>query len=124
VTDLLPTIVGIALLAATAAFVLLPLARGTRDSSDMSATDAAQPERFQLYRQIMELEFDQQLGKLSAEDYELLSAQLLGQAGELLREERGSTDELDDEIEREIAAARAAFTAAKRSSKRTAGARP
>jgi hypothetical protein len=123
VIDTLPTIVGIALLAVTAAFVLLPLARGSHDVEDSSAAEAAQPERFQLYRQILELEFDHQLGKLTAEDCQQLSAQLLGQAGEMLRDERASLAELDDEIEREIAAARAAFTAAKRTSKRTASVR-
>ena len=39
--------------------------------------------------------------------------ELLAEAGEALREERGSVGEVDAEIEREIAAARAAFAAAR-----------
>ena len=79
---------------------------------------AAEPEstdRGQLYRQVLELDFDRQLGKLSEDDYQQLSAGLLARAGELLRQERGTLGELDEEIEREIAAARAAFAAARRS---------
>ena len=115
-SDVLPTLLGIALVAAAAAFALLPFVRGVSESSN----DAAEPEplgteRGQLYRQVIELDFDRQLGKLSEEDYRELSAGLLSQAGQLLREERGTLGELDEEIEREIAAARAAFAAARRS---------
>jgi len=71
-------------------------------------------DRSTIYRQVLELEFDYQVGKLSVEDYHQLATDLLAQAGELIREERGGLlGELDDEIEREIAAARAAFTAAR-----------
>ena len=111
-TDILPTILGIAVVAAAAAFALLPFARAATPepvvSSEPGVTD-----RFGLYRQVMELEFDVQVGKLAAADYEQLSRALLAEAGQALQHERGSTAELDDEIEREIAAARAAFAAAR-----------
>jgi hypothetical protein len=71
------------------------------------------PDRFALYQQVLELDFDRQLGKLSDEDYDKLSAELLAEAGEALREERGTIGEIDAEIEHEIAAARAAFAAAR-----------
>lgn len=115
--DLLPTILGLLLVASAAAFVLLPLARGNRAlsiGSDSLTTDRA---RAQIYGQVLELEFDYQMGKLSADDYHALSTQLLTEAGELMREERGELGELDEEIEREIAAARAAFSAARRGSR-------
>jgi len=121
VTDALPTIVGIVLVACAAAFALLPLARGTPAVAPM--VEPLATDRSAIYRQVLELEFDYQVGKLSVEDFHQLSTELLGQAGELMREERGSLlGELDDEIEREIAAARAAFAAARRSgrSKKTA----
>jgi len=121
VTDALPTIVGIVLVACAAAFALLPLAGGTRASAP--TVEPLASDRTALYRQVLELEFDYQVGKLSAEDFHQLSTELLGQAGELMREERGSLlGELDDEIEREITAARAAFSAARHSgrSKKTA----
>jgi len=121
VSDFLPTLAGIALVACAAAFALLPLARGSRAAPVHAAAPAS--DRSLIYRQVLEVEFDYQVGKLSTEDFHQLSAQLLGQAGELMRAERGDIGELDDEIEREIAAARAAFAAARRagSSKRAAG---
>ena len=118
--DVLPTVLGIALVAAAAAFALLPFVRGgpSEDSAELESAD-----RFRLYRQVLEMEFDLQLGKLSAEDYARLSSELLAQAGQELRAEHGGLGELDAEIEREIAAARAAFAAARGSdrTKRTAG---
>jgi len=112
--DLLPSIFGIVLVAAAAAFVLLPFARGAQLEVAPSVTpDSDKPDRLALYHQVLELEFDQQLGKLSAEDFQQLSAELLAQAGQALREERGTLGEIDDEIEQEIAAARVAFAAAR-----------
>jgi hypothetical protein len=121
VSDFLPTLVGIALVACAAGFALLPLARGSRAAPVRAAAPAS--DRSLIYQQVLEVEFDYQVGKLSTEDFSLLSAQLLGQAGELMRAERGDIGELDDEIEREIAAARAAFAAVRRTagSKRAAG---
>jgi hypothetical protein len=115
--DILPTLFGIALVAAAAAFVLLPFARGAHAPAS-SSSDPAPTDRFFLYRQVLEMEFDHQLGKLSTEDYQHLSNELLAEAGQALRQERGSIVELDAEIEAEIAAARAAFAAARSSSAR------
>jgi len=114
--DLLPSILGIALVAAATAFVLLPFARGAHVESVM-ASENPTAERFRLYQQVLELEFDRDLGKLSQADYEQLSTQLLAQAGAELRDEKGALGAVDDEIEREIAAARAAFAAARQSSR-------
>ena len=111
-TDILPTILGIALVAVAAAFALLPFARAATPDA-VALSEPGPTDRFGLYRQVMELEFDVQVGKLAAEDYEQLSRTLLAQAGQALQQERGSTAELDEEIEREIAAARAAFAAAR-----------
>ena len=114
--DLLPSILGIALVAAAAAFVLLPFARGARAEVAPAAVELDRPDRFTLYQQVLELDFDRQLGKLSDEDYDKLSAELLAEAGEALRAERGTIGEIDAEIEHEIAAARAAFAAARQES--------
>ena len=113
-TDLLPSIVGIILVAAAAAFVLLPFARGAHIEAVLPASDAS-TDRFGLYRQVLELEFDRDMGKLSQADFEQLSAELLAQAGAALRDEKGTLGAVDAEIEREIAAARAAFAAARQS---------
>jgi len=111
--DLLPSILGIALVAAAAAFVLLPFARGAH-IENVVASENPTADRFRIYQQVLELEFDRDLGKLSTADFEQLSAQLLAQAGAALRDEQGTLGVVDDEIEREIAAARAAFAAARR----------
>ena len=110
--DLLPSILGIVLVAAAAAFALLPFTRGAHLES-VAPADSSTTDRFGLYRQVLELEFDRDLGKLSQADFEQLSAQLLAEAGDSLRDERGAMSEVDQEIEREIAAARAAFAAAR-----------
>ncbi len=110
-TDLLLTTLGIVLVAAAAVFALLPFARGTR--ADALTLAPGVPNRFGLYRRVVELEFDHQLGKLSAEDLEQQSGELMAEAGRALREERGSLSQLNEEIEREIAAARAASAAAR-----------
>lgn len=110
--DVLPTILGILLVAAAAAFALVPFARGAR--GDTFTSEPGLPDRFGLYRQVLELEFDHQLGKLSADDLAQQSSELLAEAGQALRTERGSFGELDAEIEHEIAAARAAFAAARK----------
>ena len=110
--DIPPTIVGIALVAAAAAFALLPLARPAAPEA-VGSSEPAPADRLGLYRQVLELEFDVQLGKLAAEDYDHLSRELLAEASQALQAERGSIGELDQEIEREIAAARAAFAAAR-----------
>ncbi|HET6319708.1 MAG TPA: hypothetical protein VFG86_24885 [Chloroflexota bacterium] len=115
-SDLLPTLVGIVLVACAAGFALLPLARGSRAAIELP--EAGITERAQIYQQVLELEFDYQVGKLSAEDFHKLSTELLGQASELLQAERGEVSELDEEIEREILAAREAFAAARRSGSR------
>jgi cytochrome c-type biogenesis protein CcmI len=113
--DLLPSILGIALVAGAAAFVLLPFTRGAHVER-VTYADSPTEERFALYRQLIEMEFDHQLGKLSTDDFEQLSNELLARAGDALKEERGQLGAIDEEIEREIAAARAAFAAARRSS--------
>ncbi|HEV7664583.1 MAG TPA: hypothetical protein VGQ62_13675 [Chloroflexota bacterium] len=122
--DILPTVIGIALVAAAAAFALLPFARGPRADPLGLAESVSSKDRYMKYRRILELEFDYELGKLSAEDYASQSAELLGEAGLALRAERGTLGEVDAEIEREIAAARAAFSAARRSAAERVGVEP
>jgi cytochrome c-type biogenesis protein CcmI len=109
--DVLPTVLGIVLVAAAAVFVLLPFGRAAR--VDVVPSESSASDRLALYRQVLELELDLQLEKLSAEDYSQQSSELLARAGQSLREESGHMSEVDAEIEREIAAARAAFAAAR-----------
>ncbi len=65
-----------------------------------------------LYAAIKELEFDQDLGKLSAEDYQGLRSQLESEALAVIQQldqmnGRSDTDALQDQIEREVLALRA-----------------
>jgi|SRR5919201_6826799 hypothetical protein len=105
-TDILAVLFGATLVAVACVFALLPLVRG-------APAEAFEPKpatnRFQLYQQILEAEFDCQLGKLSAEDFERQKAELLARASWLLRQERTAPTlaDIDAEIEREIAVARA-----------------
>ena len=118
--DVLPVMVGIVLVAAAAGFALLPFARGAR-VEPLSAPESPWVDRFSLYQQVVELEFDYRVGKLAEDDYRQLSGELLTQASDALKEEKGTVAEVDEEIEREIAAARAAFAAARRATPAEAG---
>jgi hypothetical protein len=123
-----PTILGVLLVALAAAAALLPLLRGAPPQPAAApATDPAEVERFELYRQVLELEFDQQTGKLSTEDFEALTRDLLGRAGQILhaRQAEGEAtaaapgSDIDAEIEREIAAARTAFARVRQEQRET-----
>ena len=137
----LPTILGVLLVALAAAAALLPLLRGAPPetaAAPATSTDPADAERFELYRQVLELEFDQQTGKLSTEDFEALTRELLGRAGQILHARQAAAvaegevhaqaqgqavaatpdADIDAEVEREIAAARKAFARARREQRR------
>ena len=58
--DILPTIVGIVLVALAAGFALLPFARG--GEVEPTAAESAAVDRFSLYQQVVELEFDYRVG--------------------------------------------------------------
>ncbi len=110
--DVLPIVVGILIVATAAAFALLPLS-GPRSRVPTSvAPDEPERQRFLIYRQVLELEFDYQTGKLSAEDLRLLTSELLDRAASLLREAGSETGTIEDEIEQEILVARRALAAA------------
>ena len=106
-TDAVATVLGIVVVAVVAGFALLPL---LRDAPVAPAIEPAPGDRFGVYRQVLELEFDAQTGKLSRADLEVQRAELLAKATDLLRQERTSAElEIEAEVEREIAAARRAF---------------
>jgi hypothetical protein len=134
--DALPTILGVVLVAIVAGLALLPLLRGVPPPpATTTIADPAEVERFGLYRQVLELEFDQQTGKLAQEDFEAQTRELLDRAGEILRAEQADEAVLTDasasaardveaEVEREIAAARKAFAQARQSEGHTAEVAP
>lgn len=92
------------------AFVLYPLVVGGTGAGEVEPL-AEGADRQALYRQVLEVEFDERVGKLSTEDAAAMKADLLRRAAALLRAEAREESELEAEIEREIAAVRRALAA-------------
>ena len=112
-SDLFLPLLGIALVGAASVFALLPLALNRAPGLAEAAPETPAAQRFQLYRQVLELEFDHQTGKLSDEDLQASSADLLARAAALLESAQPETSAIDEEIEREIAATRQVLAAAR-----------
>ena len=103
---------GLLLASLALVFVLYPVLKPTPDS-EVTQDDAELAERRRaLYRQILEVEFDQRLGKLDEADARELSERLLGQAAELMASESSAQHEIEARVESEIQAVRRALAAA------------
>jgi hypothetical protein len=91
------------------AFVLYPLLRPRRATAEQVSSEADLAEqRGALYQQILDVEFDQQLGKIDPLDAQQLTDSLLRQAAELLARQSERGTEIEELIEREIVALRSA----------------
>ncbi|MCC7104474.1 MAG: hypothetical protein IT307_04965 [Chloroflexi bacterium] len=90
-------------------FVLYPI--WARSRAAERGTAARTPDRHAIYRQVVDIEFDERVGKLTPEDAALMKTRLLSEAADLLRSEERRDEELEVEIEREIAVVRRALTA-------------
>ena len=88
------------------AFVVLPLLRSRGADTAPRAADDTAPERAEIYRELLELELDQRVGKITAADYQELSDVLLARAAALISLEDAEATSADAALEREIAAAR------------------
>ena len=118
--DVLPTILGIVAGGRRGRFVLLPFARGVRSRRGRPRTSRSAPTVSALYRQVLELEFDHQLGKLSTEDYRAPVARAAWpKPGRRCAKNAAAWASWTRRSKREIAAARAAFAAARRSQRST-----
>ena len=103
-------VLGALIVVAVLAFVVLPLLRGRRsDAEAPGALDPAQ-ERAAIYRELLELELDQKVGKIAEADYREINEALLARAAALISQEDAAS--MDAEVEREIAAARQALRCA------------
>jgi len=90
-------------------FVVLPLLRGrTTDPETSGAPDPAQ-ERAAIYRELLELELDQKVGKIAEADFQEANDALLARAAALISQEDAASTTADAEVEREIAEARYAL---------------
>ncbi len=99
---------------AALAFVAYPLFR--RGAPAMSAVEA--PETFAerraaVYRELLELEFDHRVGKLSDADFRELSEAALERAASVLAEADASQAATDEHLEREIASVRESLNRAR-----------
>lgn len=91
-------------------FVLYPLIRpGVARARAADPTRELEERRFALYRQILDIELDQRMGKIDPADGQQLSASLLTQAAVLLAQQSMAVEAIDRQIEREIQAARQAL---------------
>ena len=109
------TALGLLLALLALAFVLYPILRPGVAAAEPHAADADEREerRVAIYRQILEIEFDERTGKIDPADGRALTAELLLEAAALLAREPAPPPDLDREIEREIAAVRRALAAAR-----------
>ncbi len=114
-------LVGMLVVAAALAFVAYPLFR--RSAAAIRPFETAESfaeRRAAVYRELLELEFDHRVGKLTDADFRQLSDACLERAARLVAAEEQTTEALDARIEREVAAMRAAMRTRAASDQRVA----
>ena len=108
--ELLPIICSIALLLGLLLYLAHPLLASGRTGAVSGSTRQLFERKEQLLGEIVELELDRELGKVSAEDFQHLFAELeaetLAIIGELDRLNGASSDQFKRRIEEEVAALR------------------
>ena len=108
--ELLPIICSIALLLGLLLYLVRPLLTGGRAGAVTGPTRQLFERKEQLLGEIVELELDRELGKVSAEDFQRLFAELeaetLAVIGELDRLNGANSSQLERRIEEEVAALR------------------
>ena len=109
-TEFLPILCSIALLLGLLLYLGRPLLTGGQAGAATEPTRQLFERKEQLLGEIVELEFDRELGKVSAEDFQRLFAELeaetLAVIGELDRLNGASSDQFERRIEEEVAALR------------------
>lgn len=105
-------LLGALVVALAIGFVVLPLFRSD-GAGDESVVEPGSlngvAARRQIYREVLELEFDHRVGKLTDQDYRALSAACLDRAAALVAEEERQTAAADARVEQEIAEMRRAL---------------
>jgi hypothetical protein len=103
-------LLGLVLALLALVYVLYPIFGPSRaDVDDRAQLSDVDQRRRVLYHQILEVEFDQQVGKIDQADARELTERLLRQAASLVADESKAHDNLEAEIEREILAVRRAM---------------
>jgi len=107
---LLPILCSIALLLGLLLYLAHPLLTGERTSAASGSPRQLFERKEQLLGELVELELDRELGKVSAEDFQrlfaALEAETLAVIGELDRLNGASSSQLERRIEEEVAALR------------------
>lgn len=110
VVGLLPILCSVALLLGLLLYLGRPLLTSGRVGAASGPTPQLSERKEQLLGEIVELELDRELGKVSAEDFQRLFAELeaetLAVIGELDRLNGASSSQLERRIEEEVAALR------------------
>ena len=105
-------LLGLLLALLALAFVLYPILRPTAAAADpITQPGELEDQRRALYRQIVEIEFDQQVGKVDETDARELTERLLHQAASLAAQESIADAKAEAEVEREILAVRRSLAA-------------
>jgi hypothetical protein len=101
---------GVCVVALVLVFVGWPLLRQSpaRALGEVPAADPAE-ERGSIYRELVELELDHRIGKVTAADFRELSDGLLARAAALIVAEDAETHDAEEQVEREIVAMREAL---------------
>ena len=99
-------VAGVALAVIAIAFIVFPMVRPNRRSPGIRAAEGLLARRERIYGELRELEFDRDVGKLSAEDYEEARARLETEGARVLRALDARASTVEAEIEREVRALR------------------
>lgn len=102
-------IVGAVALLAALCFVAYPLFRRSPVAPAQPAEPSFSVQRADVYRELLELEFDHRVGKLNDADFRQLTDACIARASALVAAEERTTKALNARIEREVAAMRAAL---------------
>jgi hypothetical protein len=98
-------VVGLVLL-----FVGWPLLRQSPGAANVGLSERQpEEERAEIYRELVELELDHRIGKVTAADFRELSDGLLERAAALIVAEDAQTHDAEEQVEREIGAMREAL---------------
>jgi hypothetical protein len=101
--------VGAIVVVAVLAFVVMPIIRRQPPAAVAAAAAGPVETRAAIYQELLELELDQKVGKITEADYRELSEVLLLRAASLISEEDDHPTAAGDEVEREVAQARASL---------------
>jgi hypothetical protein len=101
---------GALVVCAVLAYVGYPLVRHSQTGAALTGGEGnSADERAAIYRELVELELDHRIGKVTVADFRELSDGLLARAAALIVAEGTETGTIEEQVEHEIAAMRTAL---------------